>query len=853
MAGFSVSGQCQTRPAWSAHSGWAHGANVGDACACRPFIRLLLIGASLFVVSAARAQTPPAQAAAESGLFLKQVTTKGLPVGSFNLNSGLTVGESFDDNIYATPNNRVSDFITTILPFIGLRSNWAHNMLNFQASGDFGRYAAHSNENYNDYSVGGDGRYDVTKRVNIFGGASFAHLHESPESPDNVNGTLPTTYNDLQSHLGIEVKQDRFFARFGGTFEQLNYNNVPSAAGYINNNDRDRNVYELGGRVGMELGGGFQVFVQGTHNWRDYRLPVDDYGYARNSSGNEIDVGFAQEGPGPLTGEAYVGYLDQNYVDAALGNVSVPDFGGELTYHISQVTKVTAFLSRAVLESDLQGVGSYLDTTGGFRFDHDLRRDLKWQVRASYSFDDFTGTSRRDRVASFGTGLRYFFMPQLFVGADYQYQRRSSNDVTVNYDDNRFMVRLGVQLARGYATTAAEPPQNRGFYLGTEMNFSDLSSNVVGARGSGGSLDANFGNGGLGGTVLAGYAAIINRWFVGVEVDGEESGVGWTHVHTGSRSFSVDKGASIGIIGRLGYVLDDGSVLYGLIGADRTSLNTTYQTASGRQFSETPVQTGFQLGGGIETPLTPRVFLRMQYAHTDYNAYGMTIPSGTDSFGAADDTVSIGLVYRFFDQSFGAKSRTAVPASRLDGFYAGAQVGYGGISSWNQGPREGGTTLTADRGGSGPGGGIFGGYGRTFGRLYLGAEIDGGGNGESWVNRRGPDGRDYGVNKIANLGLSARAGYVLASGALIYGRLGPSLGFYDTRNDTSTSTVTQESAVLGLGIGFGMEVPVNKHVFLRADYGYDLYNSKYTISTTEGGEQFRSNDSQFSVGILYRF
>ena len=802
----------------------------------RLLVAILLSGSALLARWPAQAQTPPPPRTAEPGVLLDQATTKGLSIGPFNLNSGLTLGETYDDNIFATPSNRVGDLITTISPFVDLRSDWTRNMLNFRAGGDFGRYANHSSENYNDYWVGSDGRFDVTKGLNFFGGASFAHLHESRESPDNSNGTLPTTYDDLQSHLGVETTFGRFFARFGGTFEKLNYNDVPASAGFINNDDRDRNVYGVGGRTGMNLGDDYQVFLQATHNWREYRLQPDDFGFDRNSSGNEVAIGVAKAGPGPFTGEVYVGYLNQNYVDPSLGNVSVPDFGGELTYRLSPVTRLTAFVSRSVRESDLAGIGSYLDTTGGMRLDHDLQRDLHLHLRASYTTDDFTGSTRRDEVASFAAGVRYFFLPQTFIGFEYQYQRRDSNVATASYDDNQFMLRLGAQLARGYAENAVEPTQDQGFYIGTQMDISQLSSNVVGPRGSGGSLDANFGSAGVGGTLFGGYGAVINNWYVGAELDGEESSAGWNHVHTPGRVFSVDKGGSIGINGHLGYVLDDGSVLYGLVGAVWTELNTSYQTTSGRQFPKTPMQMGYRVGGGIESPITRQLFLRMQYAHTVYNDYDVTIPSGTDSFGTVDDTVSVGLIYRFFDQFVGHEDRFSVPATRFDGFYAGAQVGYGGVNSWNKGPREGGTTLTADRGGDGPGGGFFGGYGKTFNRLYVGAEIAGGGNGESWVNKRDPAGREYGVNKVATLGASARIGYVLGAGTLIYGRIGPNLAFVETQNDVGASAVTQNSAELGLGIGFGLEAPVNDHVFVRADYCYNVYYPKYDVTSGDGSE-----------------
>src|SRR5262249_37659413 len=124
---------------------------------------------------------------------------QGMPLGSFRLFPELELDEVYNDNIYATPNGvagKTSSFIQLIKPTLDLRSDWSNHMLNVFARGNFGLYSASSTENFFDYSTGFDGRFDIQREWNVYGGASFNHRHEDRGTP-NVTTSLfsPTQYN----------------------------------------------------------------------------------------------------------------------------------------------------------------------------------------------------------------------------------------------------------------------------------------------------------------------------------------------------------------------------------------------------------------------------------------------------------------------------------------------------------------------------------------------------------------------------------------------------------------------------------------------------------------------------------
>ena len=828
---------------------------------------MLLSGALALVNGSSRAQStapgppapssPPAAPAAATPMpaatYPAGVTTRGYAIGSFLLNSAVQFTEQYDNNIFATPRDRITDFINVLTPSLDLESQWKRHWVNFDAGGAFARYDTHTTEDYNDYHLGGRGRLDLSDNANIFGGTTFWHAHEPRESPDSENGIFPTTYNRVGSHLGFADTIGKFSMRIGATRDRYDFDNTPTIGGMIDNKDRDRSVYEVGGRFAYIAEPDTRFFVQAAHNWRDYDLQFDNFGFRHASNGEAVAVGMAHTGSDWLTGEFFAGYLSQRYQDPRFAALTVPDFGGNFRVRLSPFTTFSGDVDRTVEETIVPGAASYLRTLTSMRIDHALRRDLTVNASAGYEVEDFNGVSRTDQIRILGAGIKYFFLPQVYVGADYQWQRRDSNEPIARYDESQVFVHVGAQLARGYDETTREPPQDQGFYGGIQTGHDALTTKLTGPRGGGGSLNTDFSGFGFTGGAFGGYGATIGHVYLGGEFEIDGVTAKWDHAHIpGARVFSPAEQYNFGASGRLGYVLDQGSLVYGRLGIANAGFLTYYSTPK-FTLNQSNHQTGFRIGGGIETPISRRWWLRLDYTHTDYNDYDVSTPSGLDNFTNSDELVRFGLIYRLYDQTLGNQNTDPTPATIYDGFYAGVQAGYGPSTTLDIGPREGGTTLIANRGSPGPAGGGFAGYGLTWRRLYFGGECDLGGSGQSSGMERGPNKRDYNMSKAMSFGASARLGYVLDPGALVYARLGPIISVDDTSYAAGGGApVQQENTQLGWRIGGGIEVPAGNRLFMRFDYAYSEYG-KFEVNYHSGVDSFKNTDSLFQIGLAYRF
>src|SRR5216683_7638885 len=211
----------------------------------------------------------PAQRAAEN------YDAPGVRVGSFLLFPELEADETFNDNIYASSNatGKMASFIQGIKPSLKLNSDWSNHMLNFFATGAFAFYSADSSQNYQDFSVGADGRFDIEHEWNTYGGVSYSRKNEALGTPNSATGTVqPTQYYQLAGNVGYYQRFGLIKTRLDGRIDNYNYlnNGNGPAQGVIVNTDRNRTEFHEALRVGYEFIPGYEIWTRGTLNQRQY-------------------------------------------------------------------------------------------------------------------------------------------------------------------------------------------------------------------------------------------------------------------------------------------------------------------------------------------------------------------------------------------------------------------------------------------------------------------------------------------------------------------------------------------------------------------------------------------------------
>jgi len=773
----------------------------------------------------------------------------------FNADASLT-GE-YSDNIFVTRNNKVGDTAVIFKPSITASINAARHEFNMRTGAKIGRYNRFASENYNDYNVGADGKLRLGDTSSVIAGAEYDWTHEGRESPDAVDGLEPTKYQHGNYWLGLLHRSNKIVAKVGGTLNTYDFNNVLSSTGIINNHDRDRKEIEAGGRFGYRINQKWEPFIQSYVDRRYYDSPIDDFGFDRDSKGYRLAAGLRGNAGPSIQGEVYAGYIRQNYSDAALPNVSAIDFGMRLDWKAAPGTTVRSFVDRTVEETTLSAASAYLSTTAGASVEHVIRSDLQLNAHLYYTENDYKGVLRTDHLTDLGMGLKYFFTPNLYVGTEYAHIQRLSTSATGEFSENRFLIRIGAQLAPAYR----EDPQLSvptisgrgvaGFYIGLQGGHGALVSGVDGTRGGGGSLTADFGDEGWQGGAFVGYGVLVKRVYMGLELGTETGEQSWRHDGTGgTRIFSVSKRESYELSARLGYELKNQSLVYGRFGVVSTKFHTPYNH-SGNLVSVDDRERGMRYGGGTDFPLGDNFFGRMEYTFTSYADYNVYPNSPPDNFSNGENLVRFGLGYRFN----AGPSEEATPVVDYNGFYLGAAIGHGVLMTNNAGFRNVPQTLDASRAGFGSGAGLIGGYGRTIGSIYVGAELEGELSSLDWNIKRDPTGRIYSVDKQYSYGAAVRLGYVLRKNTLLYGKAGLVRTRFSTDYATTGNVAYSDKTMSGIRLGGGLEMPVSKSTNLRLEYtwtDHGTYGLRYS-NAPNGTDTFKNTENQFRVGLIYKF
>ena len=363
----------------------------------------------------------------------------GYHTADFRIRPSVSFGINYDDNIFATDRNTVSDWLTLMSPQLRIDSTWPRHSLKLKAGADIGRYWEYDAENYIDYWGNAEGRLNLTDKTDLFGGIGFSFEHEGRDSPDaTLGGQEPTTYRSRNAHAGVKTVIDDTTYRLGATYEALDFDNVGAGAGLLINDDRDRDLIGFGIRATHKLNEKNDIFAQAVYDIRDYDLSTDSSGFERDSDGYRAAVGLKTDLGNGSNAEAYVGIMRQSYDDGRFDAVRKPDFGGRLTLNPGKDTKVTARLQRSLNETTVTASPGYVSTVFSGKVEHRASPRLIPEFSVSYELADYLQSSREDEVYSAQASIKYFLARNAYIIGGVKYTARDSNDADRVIGSNDF-------------------------------------------------------------------------------------------------------------------------------------------------------------------------------------------------------------------------------------------------------------------------------------------------------------------------------------------------------------------------------------------------------------------------------
>jgi hypothetical protein len=423
-------------------------------------LKRLMLSASLMALAAAGLPTIAAQAQGASSASNKNVAVmdrvrpdyepKGINAGGFMLRPSLEVVAEQTDNVFATQRNERDDLILSLRPRIDVESNWTRHAFRGSIGADTNSHQDFDSEDRTNFDVGGDLRLEIQRDSEIRLRGRFDRITDPRTALDSRNiGAEPVQYDRTSAGVSVGHTFNRLRVIGSVDFNQLEYENLRDTTGAVlNQQQRNRDEFAYGVRAEYALSPDTRLVGEAELNKRDYDLQPPRVLETRDSEGQEYRVGVSSDFAQVWRGEVTVGYFEQKYDSARIGDVNGLALRGRLQWFPTQLTTVSFTGDRGSQETDIGQVGAAIATSFGAGVDHELRRNIIVSGAVRTERLDFQGVDREDEGFSVRLGGEYLLNRNVGVFGGYRYTDVESTGALRDRDfkENRFTVGLRLKL-----------------------------------------------------------------------------------------------------------------------------------------------------------------------------------------------------------------------------------------------------------------------------------------------------------------------------------------------------------------------------------------------------------------------
>ena len=372
----------------------------------------------------------------------------GLRLGTFNVITTLEQGLTWTSNATYSPVPKAAVLSETTLRLNAV-SDWSRHSANINAYGTYRKSI--DGEPVTDPSLGLDAtlNLDFADDLRGIGKLGYALKREEADSPVELPATVTSRpiRQEITGSLGLEKDVGKFRFAASGNLLRLDYGDAELSNGNTLS-QRERNSTLVTGvlRAGYEISPAITPFVEFEYGRRVYDQKIDSGGSQRSSDrmaarlGAEIDLGEK------LTGELALGYVTEQFDDAALIDISGLSTSAELSWSPERGTIVGFNASTEVEGTTTAGESGSVLYSGTVSLQREIRANLSANASLGLSWRDYASTPDHDLTWRGETSLTWWLNRYAGVTGRYRFEHltssKSADGTTVH---NVF---LGVTLQR---------------------------------------------------------------------------------------------------------------------------------------------------------------------------------------------------------------------------------------------------------------------------------------------------------------------------------------------------------------------------------------------------------------------
>jgi hypothetical protein len=365
--------------------------------------------------------------------------------GQYAVHAGMTNALLFDDNIYARSNSKIGDRIVIVRPEIGVDYRSEKYLASFGAGFENRNYQTNYREDNLNWNANYASTFAPRGDIQIQTRLGAAQSHEQRGTADSQFFAFdnPVSYHQYDAAAAFNKRFDGWWSSLGGARTWINYQ-TPTILGTPIDQSYRTGAISVGTlRVGKVVAPLTSAFIEVSGNRRDFDLDSFD------SQGFRVVGGLLFE-PGSgarIKGEAFAGYLQQDYTGPTFVNFSTFTYGGALAFRIDPRTIAVVDGRREAKESALAGGVSVLESAANARIDYQLTEKFTIGAGIGYLNQYYAGVDRSDSTYGPLLSAKYFLTPNVTFGIDYRYIGFASDTVGVsNYARNTVLLSVSGRL-----------------------------------------------------------------------------------------------------------------------------------------------------------------------------------------------------------------------------------------------------------------------------------------------------------------------------------------------------------------------------------------------------------------------
>jgi len=360
----------------------------------------------------------------------------GLRFGDWIVNPTVTAGALYDSNVFSAPSNQQSDIAALFGADLTARTLWERHGIKLDLATNSLAYRNHPGLDETNATLAAAGHFDIDHSTQLLGTAKAAFLHEEVGSLTSPTGAVePTPFTYLSGELTLRKEFGRLTTGVGARVDSYNFGSTRAQNGTIITQDsRDGQIYVGYGRADYAFSEKSAVFVSFEGNSRDLRgTPTQSL----SSEGYRALSGLDLEFTHLIKGEIAAGYLQQNFFDPTIGDISGPAYRAMLTWSPSRLVDVYFNAEQIVTVVSDTTASGVLANALQLGVDYEFRPNVVLSTAVGYEKDRFQGQPREDNVYAFDARLKYELNRIASVSLRYRFTRRDSNIPDDSYDKHQ--------------------------------------------------------------------------------------------------------------------------------------------------------------------------------------------------------------------------------------------------------------------------------------------------------------------------------------------------------------------------------------------------------------------------------